>query len=362
MGPPPPDRLTDDQLRALVEQTQNLCARLFPEGEQALIAATVLSLRRLSERLRKSFQPVSDRDQADLDRLREGLERMIRSLRAAQGAGGLPAPSPEAQAEIVVDAILRAWILEGYPGFPAAIRVLFLDRHLAPIQRGIRVLLPALIDCGIVTRADAMDFLGVLLDHLGEGQWSRLRRWDPLRGPMGPWLQRVAWQKAWDAYQGCRREPRPLPENEAERPSEERWKPPLDPEAELTLLDSQRLVKELIEMWRDQGRDEADLWILLQAYLEEWTDEQIARVLGVRRETVNRRKQRALRQAFCLLWNRYSAHALENAPQADLLNRAVTMYCEGASIDRIASALGLSPEEVEDLLREAMERLFRSLT
>jgi len=299
--------------------------------------------------------------------LRAGLRQLAEALADSLPSSPPPAPEekiPEEKIDILLDVFLRRWILERYPGHPVAWFFLLWERHREDIARGLQPFWPRLIETGIFEpRASlqelAGDFLGPLVEHLSENDWGRLRRWDPLRGPMGPWLRKVVWQRALDLLRA--RYPEIRLEDEAGEGAEELpWEERVE-DRSATLpweevenqLDAELFLKKI-----RQGLEERDWYILYAAFVEGWSDEEIAEILRVRRETVNRRKRRALRQAFCALWKEWVRG--EDLPDPRIA-QVVAEYGAGRSEEEIARGLDLPVEDVKALREEALRILRRAL-
>jgi RNA polymerase sigma factor (sigma-70 family) len=347
----PKGPLRPDQVKDLLDLIGWVCAKRglagLPQG--------------FRERLEALGDPAphaisSDRDRKEWAALQAGLRQLARSLPAAY----VPLdPSRERiENDILLDVILRHWILERYPGWSVAWWLLLFWRHQKDISRGLWPFRDALIEKGLLGPRDSpsdlvADFLGPLVEHLSENNHARLRRWDPLKGPMGPWLRQVVWQLGWDEL---RSRPPELPLEEDEEaeglPSEERIEDaPL--RQELEEIERRLAVQRILEMLR-KGLEPTDWLILWAAYIEGWRDEEIAELLEVRRETVNRCKRRALRKALCALWQ---GTVREGELLDSRIARVVSGYCVGSSPEEIARSLGLSVDEVNACLQEAIRIL-----
>ncbi|WP_448605604.1 sigma-70 family RNA polymerase sigma factor [Thermoflexus hugenholtzii] len=351
-----PNPLRPDQ----VEELLDLIRRLADKWEipwSSLRKALREALMELSQRNPGALS--SDRDREDLASLQAGLRQLAEAL--ADPLPAPPEPIPSERLDILLDVLLRRWILERYPGWKVACFFLLWERHSQDIARGLRPFRRRLIEANVLEPQEelldlAADFLGHLLAHLLERDEARLRQWDPLKGPMGPWLRRVVWQLARDLIRSPRREV-PLEEDEGgeEPPWEERFGEDFSTLTGKGLRD--RLERALdLEGILGRALNDEERYILWAAYVEGWTDEEIAEALKVRRETVNRRKQRALRKVFCALWQETIRE--EELPDSRIAS-VVSERCADRSPEEIAQRLGLSVEEVGTLLEEARRILRR---
>jgi|GEM_PF-1626540 len=350
-----PEPLRPEQVEELLRRIEWLAARWeipLPALRRALREA-------LMDLSRQEPQGgYSDEDWEHLASLRAGLRQLAEAL--ADPLPSAPELVPDEKIEILIDVLLRAWILERYPGYPVAWWALLWERHGDDIARGLRPFRGGLVETGeLAPRGSlaeyAVDFLShFLFPHLAEHDEARLRQWDPLKGPMGPWLREVVWQLAWDRTR-LRHPELPLEPEEGEDAEGLPWAERIeDPFFSWEEIDRVLDLEGPYERLR-KALNRID-WLILNLAAEGWTDaeiaERLAKTLNVRmrRETVNRRKQRARRQAFCVLWK-------ERVREEDLpdprIGRVVAAYGEGGSVEEIARRLGLPVEEAEGLIAEA---------
>ena len=204
------------------------------------------------------------------------------------------------------DEELRDIIVNERPGWDEAYKVLFIERYGGVVRK-------------IVTRFSPQQ-LGLekpegihsaLLEHLrGEnGAWGRLRSWNPARGRFGPWLQQVVWNLCRDLARRESRDPRvisldePQPGSDGSEITLGDLTPDPRPGPEELIMDQEMwdclqkaldcLQKALEQLAREDPKGHH---IIQRSFFYKWTDTKIADSLGVRRETVNRRKQEAIRR------------------------------------------------------------------
>jgi DNA-directed RNA polymerase specialized sigma24 family protein len=349
-----PEPLRPEQVEELLRRIEWLAARWeipLPALRRALREA-------LMDLSRQEPQGgFSDEDWEHLASLRAGLRQLAEAL--ADPLPPAPEPVPNEKIEILIDVLLRAWILERYPGHSVAWWALLWERHGDDIARGLRPFRGALVEAGELAprsslKEHAADFLGLLYQHLSERDEARLRQWDPLKGPMGPWLREVVWQLAWDRTR-LRHPELPLEPEEGEDAEGLPWAERIeDPFFSWEEIDRVLDLEGPYERLR-KALNRID-WLILNLAAEGWTDaeiaERLAKTLNVRmrRETVNRRKQRARRQAFCVLWKEWVRE--EDLPDPRI-ERVVAAYGEGGSAEEIARRLGIPVQELEALIAKA---------
>lgn len=126
-------------------------------------------------------------------------------------------------------------------------------------------------------RATLSDHVHEVLVHLLERDAEALRRWDPARGPIGPYVAKIA---ANLVISRLRKRPPPSPTDEIE--CEAAASPSPEQNAAYHYL--------VARVLRDLGENDAILFHLI--FLEELSPDEAAAELGISRDAVHKRIQR----------------------------------------------------------------------
>ena len=247
--------------------------------------------------------------------------------------------SDEELRAIIVDEQIRV----DHPDlWKAAYTELFVDRYGGIVKYFGWRFGPQNLELGTVE-----DLHGPLLEYLrGDGSWRHLCNWDPQIGPFGPWLYpvvrnlckaRLTQEQRHAARQSSLHGSRGDAAGEALPWDELIRDPSWEREEEYVLWEMLvPLLKEALERLdpKDQGLLFDSFWLVL-------TDGEIGKRLGQRRETVNKKKNEAVRKLLYLLTAGYHHH-LDKTSQ-DVLRR---YYHDGETEHRISQTLKLTDEEV----------------
>lgn len=233
-----------------------------------------------------------------------------------QGLWRFLRPARDALAELC-DEQLRFLIVNELPGWQDAYKELFIERYGGVVQEVVRRFGPHRLGL-----KEPEDVHGELLEYLRgrQGTWRHLRSWNPQKGPFGPWLWKVVRNLCYDlAKRAARESGNAISLDKPRRGrdgSETAWGdsipyPSATPEQQVVEKVMDELIDACLQKSLEQlGQDDEESWfILMRSFFDGLKDGEIAKILGVARETVNRKKQKAIRKL-----NAYVNACLEGAP------------------------------------------------